>query len=77
MPDIEFNLFPRMVAHKQGVGLTTEEKDVCISLFNESLGFGGDGSSYSGFAYRMKPDDGYLPFSLLTPKPPETCVESG
>ena len=39
--------------------------------------FEGDGSGCSGFAYRIEPDDGYVPFPLLTPNPPETCVESG
>ena len=66
-----------MAAHKQGVGFTTEEKDLCISLFTGRLRFEGDGSSYSGFAYRIEPDDGYVPFPVLTPNPPEPCVEPG
>ena len=66
-----------MAAHKQGVGFTTEEKDLCISLFTGRLRFEGDGSSYSGFAYRIEPDDGYVPFPVLTPSPPEPCVEPG
>ena len=77
MPDIAFNLFSLMAVHKQGVGCTTEEKDLCISLFTGRLRFEGDGSRYSGFAYRIEPDDGYVPFPLLTPNPPETCKESG
>ena len=32
VPDFVFNLFSLMAAHKQGVGFTTEEKDLCISL---------------------------------------------
>ena len=77
VPNLAFNLFPLMAARKQGVGFTTEEKDLCISLFMGWLRFEGDGSSYSGFAYRIETDDGYVPFSLLTPNPPESCVESG
>ena len=58
VPEIAFNLFSLIAAHKQGVAFTTEEKDVCISLCNGRLRFEGDGSSYSGFAYRIEPDDG-------------------
>ena len=36
--------------------------------------FEGDGCSYSGFFFRLEPDDGYVPFPLETPNPPETCV---
>ena len=32
VPDISFNLISLMAAHKQGVRITTEEKDLCISL---------------------------------------------
>ena len=45
--------------------------------FNGRLRFEDDGSTYSGFAYRIEPDDGYVSFPLLTPNPRETCVESG
>ena len=76
MPDLAFNLFWLMAAHKQGVGFTTEEKDLCISPFNGRLGFEGGGSSYPGFAYRIQPDNGYVPFPRFTPNPPEPCVES-
>ena len=58
-----------MATHKQGVGFTTEDKDLCISLSNGRLRFVGDGSSYSGFAYGIEPDDGYMPFPVLTPNP--------
>ncbi|CAN0530962.1 unnamed protein product, partial [Laminaria digitata] len=44
-PDIAFNLFSLMAAHKHGVGI--------------------------------EPDDGYVPFPLLTPDPSENCVETG
>ena len=77
VPEIAFDLFSLIAAHKQGVLLTTEEKDLCISLFNGRLRFEGDGSSYSGFAYKIEPDDGYVPFPLGTLNPPETCVEYG
>ena len=70
VPDLAFDLFSLMAAHKQGVGFTTEEKDLCIFLFNGRLRFEGDGSSYSGFAYRIEPDDGYVPFPLLNLHPP-------
>ncbi|CAN0366564.1 unnamed protein product, partial [Laminaria digitata] len=75
VPDIAFNLFSLMAAHKHGVGFMTENY-LCISLFNGRLKFEGDGSSYSSFAYRIEPDDGYVPFPLLTPDPSENCVES-
>ena len=75
--DIAFNLFSLVAAHKRGVGFTTEEKDLCVSLFNGRMRFEGNGSSYSGLAYRIAPDDGYVPFPLLTPNPAKTCVESG
>ena len=76
-PEIAFNLFPLMAAHKQGVAFTTEEKDLYISLFNGRLRFEGDGSSCSGFDYRIEPDHGYVPFPLETANPPETCAEYG
>lgn len=53
------------------------EEDLCISLFNGRLRFEGGGSSYSGFAYRVEPDDEYVPFPLLTPDPPENCAGAG
>ena len=74
VPDLAFNLFSLMAAHKQGVGFTTEAKDLCISLFNRRLRFEGDGSGYSGFADRIELDDGYVPFPLLTPNLHETCL---
>ena len=74
VPDLAFNLFSQMAAHKQGVGFNIEDKDLYVSLFNVRLRFEGDGSSYPGFAYRIESDDGYVPFPLLTPNPPETCV---
>ena len=37
--DIAFNLFSLVAAHKRGVGFTTEEKDLCISLFTGRLRF--------------------------------------
>ncbi|CAN0450323.1 unnamed protein product, partial [Laminaria digitata] len=75
LPDIAFNLFSLMAAHKHGVGFMTE-KNLCISLFSGRLKFEGDGSSYSSFACRIEPDDGYVPFPLLTPDPSENCVET-
>ncbi|CAN0295766.1 unnamed protein product, partial [Laminaria digitata] len=60
VPDIAFNLFSLMAAHEHGVGFMTEKK-LCISLFNGRLKFEGDGSSYSSFACRIEPDDGYVP----------------
>ena len=77
VPEIAFNLFSLMAAHEQAVAFTTEEKDLCISLFNGRLRFEGNGSIYSGFTYRIEPDDGYVPFLFETPNPPETCVEYG
>ena len=56
-----------MAAHKQGVGFTSEEKDLCISLFNGRLRFEGDGPIYSGFVYRIEPEDGYVPLPPLNP----------
>ena len=55
VPDLAYNLVSLMAAHKQGVGFTTEDEDLCISLDNERLRFESDGSSYSGFAYRIEP----------------------
>ena len=75
VPDLAFNLFSLMAAHKQGVGFMTEEEGLCISLFDGRLRFEGDGSSYSNFAYRIEPDKGYVPFPLLTPSPPENRVD--
>ncbi|CAM9165641.1 unnamed protein product, partial [Laminaria digitata] len=37
VPDLAFNLFSLMAAHKQGVGFMTEEEDLCISLFDGRL----------------------------------------
>ncbi|CAN0277930.1 unnamed protein product, partial [Laminaria digitata] len=68
VPDIAFNLFSLTAAHKHGVGFMIE-KNLCISLFNGRLKFEGDGSSYSSFACRIEPDDGYVPFPLWAPGP--------
>ena len=68
VPDIAFNLFSLMAAHKQGIGFATEQKDLCISLFNGRLIYEGDGSSYSRFAYKMEPYVGYVPFPILSPR---------
>ena len=49
------------------VELTTDVGGLCIYPFDGRLRFEGDGSSYSGFVFcRIEPDDGYVPFSLLT-----------
>ena len=77
MPDLAFNLFSLMAAHKQGVGFMTEDEGLCISLFDGRLRFEGDGSSYSNFACRIEPDNGYVPFPLLTPDPAENRGETG
>ena len=77
MPKLAFNLFSLMAAHKQGVGFMTEEEDLCFSLFDGRLRFEGDGSSYSNFAYRIEPDNGYVPFPLLTPNLPENNADTG
>ena len=42
MPDLAFNLFSLMAAHKLGVGFMIEEEGLCISLFNGRLRFEGD-----------------------------------
>ena len=77
VPDIALNSFSLMAAHKQGVRFRTEEEGLCISLLDGRLRVKGDGSSYPGFACRIEPDDGYVPFPPLTPNPPEDCEESG
>ena len=77
MPDLAFDLFSLMAAHKQGVGFMSEDEGLCIYLFNGRLRFEGDGSSYSNFAYRIEPNNGYVPFPLLTPDPAEYRVETG
>ena len=77
MPDIAFNVFSVIAAHRQGVRFTTEEEALRISPFDGRLGFEGDESSFSGFACRIEPGDGHVPFPLLTPNPPEDCVQSG
>ena len=77
MPDLAFNLFSLMAAHKQGVGFMTGDEGLCISLFDGRLTFEGDGSSYSNFACRIEPGNGYVPFPLLTPDPAEDRVETG
>ena len=77
MLDLAFNLLLLMAAHKQRVGFMSEGKDLNISFFNGRLGFEGDGSSYTGFAYRIDRNDGYVPFPTLSPTSPEPCVESG
>ena len=53
-----------------------EEKGLCLSLFDGRLGFEGDGSSYFNFAYRVGPDNGYVPFPLLTPDSAENRTET-
>ena len=53
-------------------------------IVDRRLRFEGDVSSYFKFAYRIEPDNGYVPFPLLTPDstsnpaeidrgPPRTC----
>ena len=48
---------------------------MCTSISDGRLRFEGDGSGDSGFACRIEPDDGYVPFPVLTPNPPEDCIE--
>ena len=67
VPDLAFNLFSLMAAHKHGVGFMTEEEGLSTSLFNGRLRFEGDGSSYFNVAYRIEPGNVYVPFPLLTP----------
>ena len=55
----------------------TEDEGLCISFFDGRLRFEGDGCSYSNFACRMEPDNGYVPFPLLTTDPAENRVETG
>ena len=62
VPELAFDVFSLMAAHKQGVGFMTEEEGVCFSPFGGRLRFEGDGSSYSNFEYRIEPDNGYVPF---------------
>ena len=76
VPDMAFNLFSLMAAHKHGVGFMTEEEGLCISLFNGRLTFEGDGSSYLNFAYRIKPDNDCVPFPLLTPDSAENRAKT-
>lgn len=76
VPDIALNLFSLMATHEQGARCTTEE-DLCLNLFNGRLKFEGDGCSYSTFAYRVEPDDGYVPFLILVPDSSGNCVETG
>ena len=47
------------------------------SLSDGRLRFEGDGSSCSNFAYRIKPDNGYVPFPRLTPNLPENNADTG
>ena len=63
-----------MATHEEGVRIATEEKGLCVNLFNGMLRFEVDGSSYFGFAYRIEPDDGYVPFPLLNLHPPPRLV---
>ena len=77
VPVIAINLFSLMAAHTQWVRFTTEEEGLCISLFDGRLRFEGIGSNYSGSTCRIKPNDGYAPFPLLTPNLPDDCAESG
>ena len=75
VPELTFDLFSRMTAHNHGVGFIIEEKSLCISLFFGRLRFEGDGSSHIKFAYRIKPDNGYVPFPLLTSNSTQNRVE--
>ena len=67
VPALAFKLFSLMAAHEHGVGFMTEEEGLRISRFNGRLRFEDDGSSYFNFAYKIEPDNGYVPFPLLTP----------
>ena len=53
----------------------TDEEGLCISHFNGRLRFEGGGSSYFKFAYIIEPDNGYVPFPLLTPDCTENRAE--
>ena len=76
-PDLAFNLFSLMAAHEQGVGCMIEDEGLCISLFDVWLRFEDDKSRSSNFACRVEPDNGYVPFPLLTPDHAENRVETG
>ena len=43
VPELAFDVFSLMAAHKQGVGFMTEEEGVCFSPFGGRLRFEGDG----------------------------------
>ena len=75
VPDLAFNLVSLMAAHKLEVGFMTEEEGLQISLFDGRLRFEGDGSSCFNSAFIIKPDNGYVPFPLLTPDSTENRME--
>ena len=54
----------------------TEEEGLCIYLSDGRLRFEVDGSSYSNFAYRIDPDNGYVPFPFLTLNSTENHAET-
>ena len=57
VPDRSCNLFSLMAAHRRSLGFRTEKSGMCISLFDGRLRFEGDGSRFSGFGWRIEPDD--------------------
>ena len=75
VPALAFNSFSLLAAHKHGVGFMTEEEGLCIALFNGGLRFEGDVSSDFNVAYRIEPENDYVPFPLVTSDSTENSAE--
>ena len=75
VPDLAFNLFSLMAAHTRGIGFTTDDVDMSVTLVDGRLRFWSDGSGYPNYGRRIDPDDHYIPFTLLVPDLIENPVQ--
>ena len=73
VPDLAFNLFSLMAAHTRGIGFTTDDVDMSVTLVDGRLRLSSDGSSYSNYGRRIDPDDDCIPFPLSVPDPIENA----
>ena len=60
-----------MAAPTRGVGFTTDDEDMKVTLVDMCLRFCSDGSGRSKYSGRIDPDDDYIRSPLSVPEPIE------
>ena len=68
---VSFGRFSLMAAPTRGVGFTTDDEDMKVTLVDMCLRFCSDGSGRSKYSGRIDPDDDYIRSPLSVPEPIE------